>query len=280
MKDYYAILNVSRDADISTIKRAYRACAMKCHPDRGGNIADFQQVNEAYAALSDPNTRLEYDMQQSNVDTEIDLDKFNEDQLVNDVVFGVNHGTNTVFLEEKNADINLHVSISFEDSYFGKDLDATYPLLSGKSCTASIRIPSGVCNGEKVQYCGLGDDYDNTIAPGDLNVFIEVLPSSEFYRENNDLVTVVSISPIESMIGTTKCVTHITGEKYEIDIYPGMVTGSTVSIEGLGFAVNEYETPGDFVCNIQIESTPVTNPHIVAQLAAINQQLRKTRSTN
>ncbi|MEW6325680.1 MAG: molecular chaperone DnaJ [Nitrospirota bacterium] len=64
-KDYYAILGVSRSASEEEIKKAYRRLAMQHHPDRNpGNKAaeeKFKTINEAYAALSDPEKRGRYD---------------------------------------------------------------------------------------------------------------------------------------------------------------------------------------------------------------------------
>ncbi|PTN11091.1 molecular chaperone DnaJ [Nitrosomonas aestuarii] len=64
-RDYYEILGLNRDADDSTIKKAYRKLAMKHHPDRNsGNSQSeelFKEAKEAYEVLSDPNKRAAYD---------------------------------------------------------------------------------------------------------------------------------------------------------------------------------------------------------------------------
>jgi molecular chaperone DnaJ len=63
--DYYAILGVSRDAGDAELKKAFRQLAMKHHPDRnpGDQAAEerFKGINEAYAVLSDPDKRAQYD---------------------------------------------------------------------------------------------------------------------------------------------------------------------------------------------------------------------------
>ena len=64
-KDFYATLGVPQDADAATIKKAYRKLARDLHPDHNvGNAKAedrFKEIGEAYAVLSDPEQRREYD---------------------------------------------------------------------------------------------------------------------------------------------------------------------------------------------------------------------------
>ena len=57
-RDYYDVLGISRSADKSTIKRAYRKLAKKYHPDTNAGNAQaeekFKEATEAYNVLSDP----------------------------------------------------------------------------------------------------------------------------------------------------------------------------------------------------------------------------------
>ena len=63
-RDYYEVLGVPRDADEKAIKDAFRTLALKYHPDRNkepGAEERFKEIAEAYAVLSDPNKRKDYD---------------------------------------------------------------------------------------------------------------------------------------------------------------------------------------------------------------------------
>lgn len=64
-RDYYEVLGVDKNADDATIKKAYRQLAKKYHPDMnpGDKEAEvkFKEASEAYAVLSDPDKRRQYD---------------------------------------------------------------------------------------------------------------------------------------------------------------------------------------------------------------------------
>lgn len=64
-RDYYDVLGVSRGADEDTLKKAFRKLAKEYHPDRAGDDptaqAKFQEINEAYDVLKDPQKRAAYD---------------------------------------------------------------------------------------------------------------------------------------------------------------------------------------------------------------------------
>ena len=64
-RDYYEVLGVPKDADEAAIKKAYRVLAKKYHPDAnpGDETAaeKFKEASEAYAVLSDPQKRQQYD---------------------------------------------------------------------------------------------------------------------------------------------------------------------------------------------------------------------------
>jgi DnaJ-class molecular chaperone len=65
-KDYYQVLNISRDASAEDIKRTFRRLAMQYHPDRNPEGVreageKFKEINKAYEVLGDEQRRWQYD---------------------------------------------------------------------------------------------------------------------------------------------------------------------------------------------------------------------------
>ena len=63
-RDYYEILGLSKDTSAEDIKKTYRKLALQYHPDRNkeaGAEEKFKEISEAYAVLSDPEKRTQYD---------------------------------------------------------------------------------------------------------------------------------------------------------------------------------------------------------------------------
>ena len=65
-RDYYEVLDVTREASEQEIKTAYRRLAMQHHPDRNPDRKEeseekFKEITEAYSVLADPQKRAAYD---------------------------------------------------------------------------------------------------------------------------------------------------------------------------------------------------------------------------
>ena len=65
-RDFYKLLGVERTANQGQIKHAYRKLAMKYHPDKNPGDEEaaekFKELSTAYAVLSDPNKKRQYDL--------------------------------------------------------------------------------------------------------------------------------------------------------------------------------------------------------------------------
>ncbi|WP_455205962.1 molecular chaperone DnaJ [Kaarinaea lacus] len=89
-RDYYEVLGVARDADTKAIKNAYHRLAMKFHPDRNPDpdaAEKFKEISKAYAILSDPKKRANYDARGFE-----GVSQYSQDDLYRDLDLGAIFG--------------------------------------------------------------------------------------------------------------------------------------------------------------------------------------------
>jgi len=103
MTNFYDVLGVSKDANETDIKKAYRSLSLKYHPDRNPDeeaTRKFQEINEAYETLGDKSKRQQYDMQSSfgngmqfrHMNSMDEFSEFNEINNLFSSLFGGMHG--------------------------------------------------------------------------------------------------------------------------------------------------------------------------------------------
>ncbi|HEV8306056.1 MAG TPA: molecular chaperone DnaJ [Methylomirabilota bacterium] len=160
--DYYEVLGISRTADDAEIKKAFRQLAMKHHPDRnpGDKAAEerFKAINEAYAILSDPDRRAQYD-RFGRVDLPpggIDLGGFGD--LFEDIFEGFFSGgagrAGSRSRARRGDDLRYDLEITLEDAAKGLETRLQIPRLEGcEACKGSglepgsKRVPCPTCKG-------------------------------------------------------------------------------------------------------------------------------------
>ena len=113
--NYWSLLGVSPDCDSNELKSAFRKEARKWHPDLNKNDVNaeerFKLINEAYAILSDPKKRKEWE-KKNNKSQDIFENRFPTYEEYLDVVLGIK--TN---LKNDNDEINNPFSANSEDEY-------------------------------------------------------------------------------------------------------------------------------------------------------------------
>lgn len=286
MTDFYKTLGVSENASPDEIKKAYRKLANQHHPDKGGDQAKFKDISVAYDTLGDANKRADYDQQRRMGGSQFRFHTGNGGfQDFNDIFGGHPFGGmggpfGDIFGQprgiRRNRDLNITCQVSLLDSFTGKQLEANYNLPSGRPQTVVINIPGGVVHGDTIRYSGLGDDSIPNAPRGHLNVTILVMPDSNFRRINDDLYTTIHISPIEAMIGCRKKVKTITGQELDLEVRPGVESGTEFASHGQGFPNPQNQSiKGRFVSVINIRTPAVTDPTLVERLKQINDELSK-----
>lgn len=142
-KDFYEILGVPRDADVDTVKSAYRKYALKWHPDRnpGSSEAEerFKAGAEAYSVLSDPEKRARYDRfgaagLQGGPGGGFDPNAFVDFSDILGDFFGFGGGSGRRGRQRPGEDLKADLEMGFEEAAFG--LESMLPIRRHERCEA------------------------------------------------------------------------------------------------------------------------------------------------
>jgi curved DNA-binding protein len=235
--DHYQTLGVNKNATPDDIKKAYRKLASKHHPDKGGDTAMFQKVEEAYRVLSDPNQRQQYDnpMPQG----------FHFSQGTPGG-FPFNSGGFADFFDMFQQHHNrqqrpqqqvfrTNVLVTLQQVYYGEE--QTLKLQTPTNTHAvKIQIPKGIQNGSQIKI-------DNVIDSASLLVEFRIQPDLKFDRKNNDLVCNHPISVLDLITGSTFEFTTISGKTFEVTVKPKTQPYVQLKIAGQGmpiYGTNQY----------------------------------------
>lgn len=236
--DHYTTLGVNRNASDDEIKRAYRKMAAQHHPDRGGNTNKFQEIQQAYDTLSDPQKRALYDNPQPqgfhfefHNGAPPGFDQFFSGHPFGDM-FGGMFGRRGQ--PAKNRTINLSTDISLEEAFTGKDLVANIQLPSGREQTIEVKIPAGVKSGTILRLASMGDDSISNLPRGDIHLNVNVMPHHKFRRENDDLIIDLQLNCIDAILGTKVDINCIDKKTIETNIPAGVQHGGILSVSGEG----------------------------------------------
>jgi len=276
-KDYYAVLGLEKSASAEQIKKAYRKLALKYHPDKnpGDKQAEerFKEITEAYAVLSDPEKKQQYDQfgdtgfhqrfSQEDIFRNVDLGN-----IFREFGFG-GRGGDDIFSQlfgglggsqgfsghprprpAKGQDYLMRLTIPFRQAVLGGerriDLDR-----EGHPEQLQVRIPAGVESGQKLRISGKGGASPSGGPAGDLLLEINVTPDSRFRREGSDLFTTVRIPFTGACLGTAVTVETLEDVK-RIKVKPGTQSGSKIRLKGFGVPGRPGKQAGDLYAVIEI----------------------------
>lgn len=231
-KDYYEILGVDRNATEKDIKSAYRKLAMQYHPDKSDDPdaeEKFKEISEAYAVLSDPEKRMQYDQfgheGLGNINWEDVLRTINFDEIFSGIggIFSHlfrGHGARIV----KGRDIHYDIEMTLEQAYNGFDAVIDVPQI-GKcnECNGT-----GAANGSSYEVCGACSGRGHVINERNMPMgkVVTTTPCNICYGRGY-----VVISPCMKCNGSG---TVSSTRKVEISIPAGVDTGHRLRLRGFG----------------------------------------------
>jgi curved DNA-binding protein len=251
-KNYYEILGVPKTATAAEVKKAYHRLAMKHHPDRnpGDKAAEesFKLVNEAYAVLSDPQKRKQYDAfgaegfgqrySQEEIFRDFDFQSILDDLGMSggfgewfDQLFG---GTRRGGARRpRGQDAATELPVTFRESIHGGERVVSVPSPSGGWEQVNVKIPPGVSTGKKLRVRGKGMASPFGGARGDLYLNVVVEADSVFARDGDDLRCDVKVPLSTLVLGGSVEVATLEGVK-RVRVAAGTQVGAQLRLAGMG----------------------------------------------
>ena len=256
MSNFYDILGVSKDASDSDIKKSFRTLSLECHPDRNNNSEEstkkFQELNEAYETLCDPQKRKEYDFEQEH-GSEMGhmghgfpfgqhMGMGGDIHEIFNMMFsgggagfpgggfpGMGMGPNIRIFHngipviQKPAPIQKELSITFEQAFTGipaiqikfDRVVVVQQIQGNEEDIITLNIPAGIANGETIVLQEKGHIIQDKVK-GDLHLHIRVQPHKEFSRNGMDLIYKKTLTLKESLCGFSLEIPHLSGKMLRI----------------------------------------------------------------
>jgi DnaJ-class molecular chaperone len=260
MQDHYKTLGVDRNANPDAIKKAYRQKASLYHPDKeGGSKVKFQEVEEAYRTLSDPNKRQQYDNPGpfgsggpgfsgfGRHETPFDMDAiFN--------MFGArfHHG------QQPQRRVQMQLWVTIQDVARGGPRTVTIGTQHGTQAV-EIEIPRGIEDGDNVQY--------NSIGPGgaDLLVIFRIHPNPKYQRHGQNIIMEQTISVWDLILGSTVDITDVLGNRLELVVPAGTQPSTLLRIRERGLPHRSLPT-GDLLVKIQASIPQNIDPELLTAI--------------
>jgi len=276
-RDPYAALGLSRSADESEIKRAYRELAQRHHPDRNpdDDAAEerFKEVSAAYAVLSDAQRRKDYDeFGEIALDPNFDAERaraahagpfgsFGQarghadfgslfDDFFREPAGGFSRRSQARPIPGRDREVALELDLEEASSGCERRVSLRGNA-SGKTSTLRVRIPAGTRDGGRIRLPGKGDPGQNGGPPGDLYCRVRLRPHRIFEVDGYDLSLKLPIRVGEAMNGARIEVPTLEG-RVSLTIPAGSQGGTRLRVRGKGLHRPGEQAAGDLYISLEI----------------------------
>mgnify|MGYP001493845673 CR=1 FL=1 len=254
--DHYSTLGVNKDAAPEDIKRAYRKLASKHHPDKGGDTAEFQRVEEAYRILSDPEQRAAYDNPAPsgfNFNFNQNGQDINLDDIFGRFGFGNPFQHHPNFKQQRrNKDIKADIQVLLIETIAPQTKTLRIKTSNDQVQTVDITIPQGITSGTTIKYPGLGDNMFQNLPRGDLYINVTVVNNTQFEVQGLDLTTQLTINCFEAIIGTEQTIVGLDGKQFVISTPKGCQPDTRLKITGEGLPAFQKDIKGNLYVRVKV----------------------------
>ena len=238
MTDHYQTLGVPRDATADQIKRAYRKLASQHHPDKGGDKARFQEIQQAYDTLGDAQKRAEYNNPRPQG---FGFAPGGPGAFDFQTIFDV-FGTRFQQPHQRVNRAQMTLWITLQDVAQAGRKTVSVGTPQGTQIIV-IDIPANIADGDSVQYAGVG--------PGgiDLVITFRIHPNPKWSRQGPNLTVEQDISVWDLILGTDIVIQDILGNQLTLTVPPRTPAKTTFRIKGRGLG-QRGNSPGDMFVRV------------------------------
>jgi DnaJ-class molecular chaperone len=252
-KDYYEVLEVNRNSTQQNIKEVYRKLAFQYHPDRSkGNPSDVEkmkEINEAYAVLSDPRKRKDYDSLREQYGP-YGYDRFKESYSEQDIFRGSD--IHQIFEEMARTFGFRGFDEVFKESY-GQGYRTFEFRKAGIFGRGFIFFGPGFGRKDQQEI-----PVSSEIFPGYLGKLTRYLLKKMLGinapQRGKDLDDVIYLDPLQAQEGGKGQYVHRRRSKeLMVTIPPGIKEDQKIRLKGMGEEGKEGGEPGDLYLNVKIK---------------------------
>jgi DnaJ-class molecular chaperone len=259
-QDYYKILGVDADAGQKQIKDAYRSMALRYHPDRNRDnpaVAErMKEINEAYAVLSDPKKRKEYDSLRQQYG-DFAYDRFRRGYSEQDIFRGSD--INQIF-EELARSFGLKGFDEIFKEFYGSEyrrFEFHRPGFFGKGFVYFSplgRRPLYRQQGAGQERPGLSNVPLGGIIGKAVTYLLKKIWAVELPEKGKDLHDVITIDPIKARMGAEVPYFNKGRSKdLVIKVPPGTRDGQRIRLRGMGAEGKGGAEPGDLYLRVRVK---------------------------
>ncbi len=264
-KNYYKILQVSVLASQSIIKKSYQKLVRLCHPDRNENRLEadnlLKDINEAYAVLSDPFKRKNFDQElkkqkekeNKSPSAKPMYETFHSHQAFSEKAFiSQNQRTKSATHSNKaEKKICGELEISLEEAAFGCQKKVWFEELKKKPQEFVVSIPAGIRDKQKLKM------KRNSWRKKEEQNFYAIIRYKKhplFQVRNANILLNLPVPFTKAILGSPFTVPTLGGDQVCFDLPPFTQAGKNIQLSGQGFPLSqESKKKGNMIISISIE---------------------------
>ena len=285
-RDYYQTLGVPKTAAADELKSAFRKLARKFHPDtaKDKKVAEekFKEINEAYEVLGDPEKRKKYDEFGANWEHGAPPQGFSRagggfggarrgggaenfefggtgfSDFFEQMFGGSRRGGRGGFggggfdeSPQRGEDVEADIMVTLEEALHGSTRQISFRRGDSKKVeTYTVKVPKGICEGQRIRLAGQGGTGLAGGGAGDLYLRVKFQRHPDFDVEGSDLNYELEVPAWDAVLGCEVYVPTLEG-RAKLKLAAGTQAGKKLRLPSMGLPVKGGQR-GNIYATVQL----------------------------